>query len=166
MIKRHICLIVSWNVCIVVLSVEWTLQDNLLEKTKWGDPLPQLYAKMTWIQTNKGKIPPRNVTFDDWLACATAPWRAANVTGCLDVTQPPGAYLADLMFSPRRDFAAVVFQDELYVLGGRARELEQIHEEETRGGIIGPRMPRWRELSVLKNDVWKSNDAGTVWSMG
>lgn len=137
-----------------------------MKKTKWGDPLPQIIAKITWIQRNRGKIPPRGVAYSYWIECASSKWiTSRTVIGCDDKTQAPGGYLADNMFSPRRNFATMTFKNEIYVLGGRAREIERIPEEETRGGLIGPRMPRWRELSVLKNDVWKSSDAGASWEL-
>ncbi|TMW69522.1 hypothetical protein Poli38472_001678 [Pythium oligandrum] len=148
-------------------GIHWEVQTNILKTTKWGDPLPQTIANITWLQTNNGKRPPRGVTYHDWIACAANAWAVMPVTGCDDPTQPPGAYLADNMFSPRRNFVAMAFQNELYVLGGRAREHFPIPEDQLRGGVasIGPRNVRWREFTVLKNDVWRSSDAGASWKL-
>lgn len=157
-------------------GIRWQVESSLLKQDKWGDQLAQLVANITWLQTNSGKTPPRGVTYDEWIACAAAAWAVNPPTGCDDPPQPPGAYLADSMFSPRRNFAAVAFQNELLVLGGRAREHVPVPEIDLRGGVstseltsirgeIGPRNARWREYTVLKNDVWRSSDAGASWSL-
>ncbi|GLE04308.1 hypothetical protein PINS_up013223 [Pythium insidiosum] len=147
---------------------QWRVEANILKLTKWGDPLAQTIANLTWLQTNNGKRPPRGVTYDDWIACAANAWAVHPVQGCDDPTQPPGAYLADNMFSPRRNFVALAFRDELFVLGGRAREHVPVPEAELRAGVglvPGPRNVRWREYAVLKNDVWRSSDAGASWKL-
>lgn len=148
-------------------GIQWDVETNILKTTKWGDPLPQIIANITWLQTNSGKRPPRGVTYREWIACASAPWAVAPVTGCEDASKPPGAYLSDNMFSPRRNFVATTFNNELYVIGGRAREHFPVPEDQLRGGLrtIGPRNARWREFTVLKNDVWRSSDAGASWKL-
>lgn len=155
--------------CGFYMVLGWVVAANPLKKTKWGDPLPQIVANISWIQNNKGRIPPRGVSYAEWLECSVKPWTSKNITGCDNPLEPPGAYLADAMFSPRRNFASLTFKDEIYVMGGRARELEQMHYDESRGGLVGARMKRWREHSVLKNDIWKSSDAGKYgcsWMVG
>ncbi len=142
-------------------GVVWSASLNLLVKNQWGEPEPQIISKLKWSQTNAGKIPPRNVLYSDWISCLSAPWNPYPPTGCDDPTQPPGEYLADAMFSPRRDFQALSFRGELFVLGGRARELHPVPDEDTIN--IEPRPARWIEYAVLKNDVWKSKDAGASW---
>jgi hypothetical protein len=147
-------------------GITWEVRTNILKTTKWGDPLPQTIANLTWLQTNNGKRPPRGVTYTDWIACAANAWAVTPVQGCDDPTQPPGAYLADNMFSPRRNFVALAFQNDLLVLGGRAREHVPVPEDQLRGGAtVGPRNVRWRESTVLKNDVWRSSDAGASWKL-
>lgn len=148
-------------------GIQWRVETNILKTTKWGDPLPQIIANISWLQTNAGKKPPRGVTYKDWIACAAAAWAVEPVAGCADASKPPGAYLSDNMFSPRRNFVATAFQNELYVLGGRAREHFPVPEDQLRGGVatIGPRNARWREFAVLKNDVWRSSDAGASWKL-
>ncbi|GMF20894.1 unnamed protein product [Phytophthora lilii] len=147
----------------------WNVQTNILKTTKWGDPLPQIVANVTWLQTNNGKRPPRGITYSDWIACAAAAWAVNPPSGCDDPTQPPGAYLADNMFSPRRNFVALAFQNELFVFGGRAREHFPVPQSQQRGGTgpgtMAPRNVRWLEFAVLKNDVWRSSDAGSSWKL-
>lgn len=148
-------------------GISWNVATSVLKTTKWGDPLPQITANLTWLQTNSGKKPPRGVTYADWIACAFAPWAMHPATGCEDTSQAPGSYLADIMFSPRRNFVAIAFNNDVYVLGGRAREHFPVPEAELRGGVnpIPARNIRWREYSVLKNDVWKSSDSGASWTL-
>ncbi|GAB9475197.1 hypothetical protein Gpo141_00012299, partial [Globisporangium polare] len=148
-------------------GIQWNVETNILKTTKWGDPLPQVIANISWLQTNAGKKPPRGVTYYDWIACAAAAWAVTPVSGCSDASKPPGVYLSDNMFSPRRNFVATAFKNELYVLGGRAREHFPVPEGQLRGGVrtIGPRNVRWREFAVLKNDVWRSSDAGASWKL-
>lgn len=148
-------------------GISWNVATSVLKTTKWGDPLPQITANLTWLQTNSGKKPPRGVTYADWIACAFAPWAVNPATGCEDTSQAPGSYLSDIMFSPRRNFVAIAFNNDVYVLGGRAREHFPVPEAELRGGVnpIPARNIRWREYSVLKNDVWKSTDSGASWTL-
>ncbi|ETW07704.1 hypothetical protein, variant 1 [Aphanomyces invadans] len=147
-------------------GIVWNTSVNLLAQNQWGDPDPQIVAKLKWSQTNAGKVPPPGVLYTDWISCLTAAWTPYPPTGCDDPTEPPGQYIADAMFSPRRHFAAVSLNLALYVLGGRARELVPVPHEDTIGGLDGaPRGERWMEYAVLKNDVWKSQDAGVSWSL-
>jgi hypothetical protein len=81
------------------------------------------------------------------------------------------------MWSPRRFHSAVHFKGYLWIMGGRAREFVDLPHEQSIGGIIGPRVQdisleynlqqkfsTQREISYLKNDVWKSAD-GEKWSL-
>ncbi|ETL31102.1 hypothetical protein L916_15999 [Phytophthora nicotianae] len=147
----------------------WNVQTNILKTTKWGDPLPQIVSNVTWLQTNNGKRPPRGITYTEWISCAAAAWAVNPPSGCDDPTKPPGAYLADNMFSPRRNFVALAFQNELFVFGGRAREHFPVPQSQQRGGTgpetMAPHNVRWLEFAVLKNDVWRSSDAGASWKL-
>jgi hypothetical protein len=147
----------------------WSVQTNILKTTKWGDPLPQIVANVTWLQTNNGKRPPRGVSYSEWIACAAAAWAVSPPSGCDDPTKPPGAYLADNMFSPRRNFVALAFKNELFVFGGRAREHFPVPQSQLRGGTgpgtMAPLNVRWLEFAVLKNDVWRSSDSGSSWKL-
>lgn len=88
---------------------------------------------------------------------------------CDDTTQPPGIYISENMWSPRRNHRAITVDTRIFVLGGRAREIADIPRDRTVGGILSPRVGNdpfysmWREPSVLKNDVWASDDEGGTW---
>ncbi|CAM9795845.1 unnamed protein product, partial [Discosporangium mesarthrocarpum] len=89
---------------------------------------------------------------------------------CSDTSAAPGSYKTDNMWSPRRNHRALtVGDDRILVLGGRAREHSDIARERTVGGLTSPRVEGdefysgWREPSVLKNDVWASDDLGATW---
>ncbi|OQR84969.1 hypothetical protein ACHHYP_12515 [Achlya hypogyna] len=144
-------------------GIEWNTSINLLTSNQWGDPAPQIVAELTWSQTNAGKLPPPGVMYGDWIACLTAPWNPYPPTTCDDPTTAPGEYIADAMFSPRRNFAALAFNNELFVFGGRARELAPVPITDTIN--VPPRAATWMEYAILKNDVWKSKDAGVSWSL-
>ncbi|KAL0586693.1 hypothetical protein ABG067_003681 [Albugo candida] len=132
-----------------------------------SDTVAQTIVHSTWTEVNGGRRPPDGVTYDEWIACALNPWVSYTVEGCNDLSNPPGMYLADIMFSPRRNFAAVVFKDELFILGGRARDHRPLPQDQLRGGVRTLRSDRhrWREYAVLKNDVWKSKDNGVTWKL-
>jgi hypothetical protein len=88
------------------------------------------------------------------------------------------------MWSPRRSHAGIYFNGYLYVMGGRAREFVSLPREQAIGGILGPlvqdipltlngkditenqgqRFSTQREISYLKNDVWRSKD-GIEWEL-
>lgn len=88
---------------------------------------------------------------------------------CDDTSSVPGIYTAENMWSPRRNHRAVTLDERVLVLGGRAREIADIPRDRTVGGILAPRIEpdpfysTWREPSVLKNDVWASDDEGSTW---
>ena len=88
---------------------------------------------------------------------------------CEDASEAPGIYLSENMWSPRRNHRAVTVGVRMFVLGGRAREVADIARDRTEGGILYPRVENdpfhssWREPSVLKNDVWASDDKGSTW---
>lgn len=90
---------------------------------------------------------------------------------CDDTSQAPGIYAAENMWSPRRNHRAVTVNERIFVLGGRAREIADIARDRTVGGILDPRIETdpfystWREPSVLKNDVWASDDEGGTWTL-
>ncbi|EQC39740.1 hypothetical protein SDRG_03167 [Saprolegnia diclina VS20] len=144
-------------------GIVWNTSINILTFNQWGEPAPQIVAELTWSQTNAGKLPPPGILYSDWIACLSAPWNPYPPSGCDDPTKAPGEYIADAMFSPRRNFAALAFNNHLYVFGGRARELLPVPIADTIG--MAPRPARWMEYAILKNDVWKSQDAGVSWSL-
>nr|CCA26588.1 conserved hypothetical protein [Albugo laibachii Nc14] len=152
-----------WVLSDVTMTPTWDRVRNGIS----GNTFARTIAHSTWTEVNSGRLPPEEVTYDEWIACALNPWVSSRVEGCEDVNNPPGVYLADIMFSPRRNFAAVMFKDELYILGGRARDHSRVPEDQLRGGVRTLRLNKsvWREYAVLKNDVWKSNDNGATWKL-
>lgn len=98
-------------------------------------------------------------------------YRLDDASVCDDSSEPPGIYLPDNMWSPRRNHRALSVDDRIYVLGGRARHVSDMSPERTVGGMPAPRVENdpfystWHEPSVLKNDVWASDDRGFTWFM-
>ena len=123
---------------------------------------------MAWTRKNYGKRPPSSVTWETWIACSIP---STTMSGCNSATNMD--YKAESMWSPRRGHAAVARKsgETIFVLGGRAREHVRLPEQRSVGGILGmpvendPFNSAWREASVLKNDVWLSNDEGVTWTM-
>jgi hypothetical protein len=135
-----------------------------------------MWSQMTWKELTSGLIPPPQVSYDEWLKCQPAVIDVlADSSICNDENMK-----YSVMWSPRRHHAAVYFNNYIWVLGGRARELSEIEEIRTVGGITTPRVHDiyrdWpgvgvnfkqkftnaREMSVVKSDVWKSVD-GVNW---
>lgn len=98
-------------------------------------------------------------------------YRLPDPTLCDDTSQAPGIYATENMWSPRRNHRAVTIDERMFVLGGRAREIADISRDRTVGGVLDPRIETdpfystWREPSVLKNDVWASDDEGGTWTL-
>ena len=137
---------------------------------------------MEWTAMNDGEVPPSDVTYNEWTQCDYDAWEAtqrpadfnarARPYDCDDLFSAPGSYADTTMWSPRRGHAAVVHdQATILVLGGRAREHVRMTEDRNVGGIKTRPMQNdkfysaWREASVLKNDVWASEDEGVTWSL-
>ncbi|CBN77937.1 Probable 3\',5\'-cyclic phosphodiesterase pde-4 [Ectocarpus siliculosus] len=131
---------------------------------------PMIKSTMEWDEVNPGRLPPAGVTYEDWIICQDGlRYRLTDPTVCDDTSTAPGIYTAENMWSPRRNHRAVTLDERVLVLGGRAREIADIPRDRTVGGILSPRIEpdpfysTWREPSVLKNDVWASDDEGSTW---
>ncbi|CAM9660041.1 unnamed protein product, partial [Phaeothamnion confervicola] len=143
----------------------WSIYDS------GSKPVPK--TTMEWTKVNSGKTPPPGVTYDAWIQCQAALVSSLSAgVDCTDLTVAPGSYLSDNMWAPRRDHCAAVINNVVYVLGGRARELQDYSRARAVGGAAAsarvapdPFHANWREASVLKNDVWASNDAGASWTL-
>lgn len=96
-------------------------------------------------------------------------YRLDDESVCDDTSNAPGIYTSQNMWSPRRNHRAVTVDERMFVLGGRAREIADMPRERAVGSLISPRVANdpfystWREPSVLKNDVWASDDQGFTW---
>ncbi|CAM9297204.1 unnamed protein product, partial [Choristocarpus tenellus] len=150
------------------LNDVWVSEGSAWDMFKQGLK-PMAKSEMYWREVNPGHIPPTDVTYEDWIACQGLQYHLDDSSVCQDKTEPPGSYLTDNMWSPRRNHRSVSIDDHIFVLGGRAREHADIQRVRTVGGLLSPRVAQdnfqssWREPSVLKNDVWASKDAGATW---
>ena len=76
------------------------------------------------------------MSYDDWLIC-----QPSFISRLKDPSICKTAdYQYEVQWSPRRHHAATYFKGYLWVLGGRARELSDLPESESIGGIVGPRV--------------------------
>lgn len=159
-------------------TADWqVLPDQTGWKSKFGQKVPRTWSTATWTLMTAGLLPPPRVTYDNWIICEKyftnvkyAQLRAS--AGC------GGNTTSQVMWSPRRHHGAISFKGYMYVLGGRARELVEFSEYESIGGIIGARvkdvdtglaasqqrLTTQREASVVKSDVWRSQD-GVHWTL-
>jgi len=139
-----------------------------------GEPMPVIQGTVDWTYQGTEAQPPAGVTYEEWIACSIEMWQDGELgTDCADVSGPPGSYYASNMWSARKNHQAVVFGGRLYVMGGRAREHAPMRGEAMVGGLLAPPVApdgnswysNWRERSVLRNDVWASDDDGASWSL-
>lgn len=131
---------------------DWTVVTNLVETTIWGDVLPKMVSRAEFLQVAPDRVPANGLEYHEWLCCATSKW------DCVDVNCfPRDPFDGIRRWSPRRNHAAVTLEKTVFVLGGRARDLQDLQPAFSNGGIIGER-GRWRERSVLRNDVWSTTD--------
>lgn len=115
----------------------WYTESNIerweVEETSAQHKLPIVKSKLEWIEVNSGETPPSGVTYDEWIQCQTNWGRPgligvssvkepANGWSCANLSEVPARYLSKNMWSPRRDHQAAMYEDVLFVLGGRARE--------------------------------------------
>jgi hypothetical protein len=131
---------------------------------------------------NDGVLPPSDVTWDEWTQCDYDAWEATNRAAvyaartisydCTDLFAAPGMYLEGSMWSPRRGHVAVVADtSSIVVVGGRARDLSRMAPDRHVGGVTTAPVQNdkfhaaGREASVLKNDVWRSEDQGVTWAL-
>lgn len=135
---------------------------NLVETTIWDEPLPKIVSMSRWQEVVPDNSPPVGVTYQEWLCCVTRQlwW---NCFGALENgdCEIRDVYETTRRWSPRRNHAAAVLNKEIFLMGGRARDLDDIPPQEAIGGIIRDQRVRWRERSQLRNDVWSSPDGGT-----
>ncbi|KAL7471825.1 hypothetical protein ACHAXS_012134, partial [Conticribra weissflogii] len=153
-------------------------------------------SEMRWFLSNPGRIAPPSwpsesgsiipLYYDEWIACQDSIkddlidpticddpplycFRDILLPGC----QPQAIWKEDNMWSPRRGHGAVVANNKIFVIGGRAREQKRIEEWRLVGGIDGQKRfetikdhSTTREELVLKNDVWISEDgSGSSWTL-
>ncbi|KAG5190744.1 hypothetical protein JKP88DRAFT_352587 [Tribonema minus] len=132
-------------------------------------PVP--HSLTNWTLVNEGRVPPAGVTYETWISCQPVIAKTLPPSACLNVTAAPAKYVGSNMWSPRRGHQVVIMGKDMYVLGGRARALEDLSRDATVGGVAGQRVApdpfetSWREVSRPMNDVWVSHNFGVSWAL-
>ena len=157
-------------------GTEWLVDNDNRIHNEFGESETRVESKMLWEEVTPGLIPPPGTTYDYWLRCELVVRQALDdPTICqLDENQ------YNVHWSPRRNLGATYLNGYLWVMGGRARELARLPEEDSIGGIMTPRIndisrerfgvnfdqrfTSQREVSTYKSDVWKSRD-GETWEL-
>jgi hypothetical protein len=174
-------------------GTKWLTYESTTRTNKNEDPEPRTFSQSEWLQVTPGRVPPLFVSYRYWISCEAEhpPWKDKPPQNCDVYWKAPAQYKPDIMWSPRRFHAAISFKNELMVFGGRAREIEDMREGSTIGGLYtealytDPSLPGddkqrvvdapettkarqsvvWHERTVLKNDVWSSRDGGVTWDL-
>lgn len=173
----------------------WRVDDgSYVEGDEFNNNL--IRSEMKWIEATPGRIPPtmwssgrlysKPLTQEDWIACQDSiKDKLVDPSICVeppsfcydDITTPgcidQAVWKRDNMWSPRRGLGAAVANDNMYVIGGQAREYARIDDIRLVGGIAGQRRVETardhstiREDLLLKNDVWVSDDGeGSSWTL-
>lgn len=149
---------------------DYSLRDDL-----YGRKIPKVKSLMDWVLVKSGTYPPPGMTYEDWIICE--PFFSGSKYAARQRARGCDTFEGSVQWSPRRHHASVFFDGALWVFGGRAREFVELPEDQSVGGIIGPRindveglvlnahlLSTKREAIVVKNDVWKSVD-GRNWEL-
>jgi len=180
-------------------QASWQVDDRYFVDNKLFNP-QLIRSQMTWREATPGRIAPATwpsgpklsepMTNDEWIACQESIidkmdytlllldptfcdepphfcYKDMNIPGC----HAQGIWKKDNMWSPRRGHGAVVANDKIVVIGGRAREYARLQDSKLVGGLGSQkRIETVREHSTireehrLKNDVWDSDD-GVNWKL-
>lgn len=136
-----------------------------LDKNQKGLPKSGIVSSnMMWRCVNEGLESPtfwpeghtkvgKLITHDEWISCQDY-FGEGRGKECFDEHSVEYSFKMENMWSPRRGHASVVFNGDLYVIGGRTRER-----------VMNPGRQTIRENTVLKNDIWMSKDAGKTWKL-
>lgn len=130
----------------------WVIGFNEVDRTPEGLATPRIVSRARWNPVAGDLVPPGETGYKEWLCCV-ANWPCEAKT-CEDRVDPSA-----IRWSPRRHLGAAVLDKTLFVMGGRARALDDIAPEEAIGSFVGERN-RKREISLLMSDVWTSIDGG------
>ena len=157
-------------------GTEWLVDNDNRIHNEFGESETRVESRMVWDLVSPGLIPPPAVTYDFWLRCEPVVRQALENPGIC--AQPENQY--NVHWSPRRNLGATYLNGYIWVMGGRARELARLPEEDAIGGIMTARVqdiPRdtfgvnfdqrfttQREVSSYKSDVWRSRD-GESWEL-
>eukprot|EP00986_Skeletonema_menzelii_P003562 scaffold1118_cov150-Skeletonema_menzelii.AAC.8 len=180
-------------------QASWQVDDRYFVDDKLFNP-QLIRSQMTWREATPGRIAPATwlsgprlsepLSNDEWIACQDSIMDKMDYTLLLlDPTfcdEPPqfcyedmnipgchaqGIWKKDNMWSPRRGHGAVVANDKIVVIGGRAREYARLQNNMLVGGLGSQKRIETvrehstiREEQVLKNDIWDSDD-GVNWKL-
>jgi len=138
----------------------WKL-NKTWNPVNWSLDYTAMISTMTWEQTNAGFSPP----IEEWVSCHEGSWRLNISIPCSNPRVKD-----ENMFSPRRGHGAVVANNVLYIIGGRAQEMIATSASGAivQGILDSNTQNRWsmREGVVLKNDIWVSEDGlGYRWKL-
>jgi hypothetical protein len=152
-------------------GTDWEVYPDIRLRSRYGRKRPVVKSTMKWQRVTAGNHPPVGMSNDEWIGCQSY-FQNQPKYNCSDRAAE------QVQWSPRRNFAGVYFRNQIFVMGGRAREFLELSEAQSIGGIIGPRVEdiptaqqnaqqlytTQREKIVLKNDVWSSYD-GISWTL-
>ena len=160
-------------------GTEWYVKGDIRLESSYDifkQKIPTVTSKLEWKRLGTGGAqPPRGVSYDDWIICEdyfnVPKYKDKRALLCTENQ-------AQVQWSPRRNHAAVFFNGYMYIMGGRCREFEELTEDRSVGGVIGPRVKdvpdtldnkalkftAVREASTVRNDVWRSQD-GITWNL-
>uniref|UniRef100_A0A7S2M3Q2 Uncharacterized protein n=1 Tax=Skeletonema marinoi TaxID=267567 RepID=A0A7S2M3Q2_9STRA len=180
-------------------QASWQVDDRYFVDDKLLNP-QLIRSQMTWREATPGRIAPATwssgprfsepLSNDEWIACQESIidkmdytlllpdrtfcdepphfcYKDMNIPGC----HAQGIWKKDNMWSPRRGHGAVVANDKIVVIGGRAREYARLQNNKLVGGLGNQKRIETvqehstiREENVLKNDIWDSDD-GVNWKL-
>jgi len=153
---------------------------------RWKQTNPGRHSPATWPRGSPQF--PNPMTYDDWIICQDFFRGALLDPSICDELQDkcynsnaeadPSCRAEALwkrsnMWSPRRGHGALVVKNNtIYVIGGRSREFTRMDDARLVGGIQDHRVetmrdhPTTREETLLKNDIWVSEDGlGRQWRL-
>jgi hypothetical protein len=140
-------------------TAEMIAANSVVDTNQYGAALPRVVSKSTWVESFD-QVPSDGIPYREWLCCLPSVYWDCDTVSC----EPIDPFEGQRRWSPRRDHAAATIRNaKLFVLGGRARALENIPASEAIGGIVIPGS-RLRERSILMSDVWMSLD-GDSWTL-
>ena len=157
-------------------GTEWLVDNDNRLHNDFDESHTRVESKMSWEEVTPGILPPPGETYDYWLRCEPVVRQSLpDPTICQDLLNQYNVH-----WSPRRNLGATYLNGYLWVMGGRARELARLPEDDAIGGIMTPRVKdinrdtfgvnfdqrftTQREVSTYKSDVWRSRD-GETWEL-
>lgn len=159
-------------------GISWLVKGDIRLQNGFDQKLPRVRSTMKWKLLQKGLMPQPGTTYEQWLKnwqFCQLPQNKLTNPNCYGDT---ATWNQPIMWSPRRHHVSCTFNNLIWVMGGRAREIVEFSEDRSIGGITSPRVKdipltfanhnqrftTQREASVYKSDVWSSPD-GIIWTL-